>query len=69
MNKTLSKILYIEDEADIRTVAQLALENVGGYTIKVCASGDEAVRTGAAFNPDLILLDVMMPGKIGRAHV
>lgn len=67
MDRTLHKILYVEDEADIRTVAQLALENVGGYTLKVCATGDEAIRTGPAFSPDLLLLDVMMPGMDGPA--
>lgn len=65
MTKSLNTILYVEDEADIRTVAQLALETVGGFTLKVCASGEEAVQAGSAFNPDLLLLDVMMPGMDG----
>ena len=65
MTKTLNKILYVEDEADIRTVAQLALETVGGLTLKVCSNGEEAVKVGADFKPDLILLDVMMPGMDG----
>ena len=62
----LQHILYVEDDADIRTIAQLALETVGGYTLKVCASGQEALDTVAAgYRPDLILLDVMMPGLDG----
>lgn len=62
----LQHILYVEDDADIRTIAQLALEAVGGYTLKVCASGQEALETVAAgYRPDLILLDVMMPGLDG----
>lgn len=65
MRRTLNTILYAEDEADIRTVAQLALETVGGFTLKVCGSGEEAVQTGLGFNPDLLLLDVMMPGMDG----
>ena len=65
MSPSLNKILYVEDEADIRTVAQLALEMVGGFTLEVCGNGEEAVRTGPIFNPDLILLDVMMPGMDG----
>lgn len=65
MTGTLNTILYIEDEADIRTVAQLALEAVGGFTLKVCGSGEEAVQAGPGFKPDLILLDVMMPGMDG----
>lgn len=62
---TLQRILYVEDEPDIRTVARLALEHVGGFTVHLCASGDEARREAEAFAPQLILLDVMMPGMDG----
>ena len=61
----LSKILYVEDEPDIQAVAQLALEAVGGFTVKICSSGPEALANVEAFAPDLILLDVMMPGMDG----
>lgn len=60
-----SKILYVEDDIDIQTVARMALELVGGYTLEVCSSGEEAISKGPAFSPDLILLDVMMPGMDG----
>jgi len=62
---TLQRILYVEDEPDIQAVAKLALEMVGGFTVKVCSSGEEALREAVAFAPDLILLDVMMPGMDG----
>ena len=62
---TLNKILYVEDEPDIQAVAQLALEAVGGFTVKICSSGQEALTQIEAFAPDLILLDVMMPGMDG----
>jgi CheY-like chemotaxis protein len=62
---TLQRILYVEDEADIQAVAKLALEMVGGFTVKICSSGDEAVKEAVAFAPDMILLDVMMPGMDG----
>lgn len=62
---TLQRILYVEDEPDIRAVAKLALEMVGGFTVKVCSSGEEALREAVAFGPDMILLDVMMPGMDG----
>ena len=65
MSKALSTILYVEDEPDIRTVAQLALETVGGFTVKVCGNGEEALQAGPTFKPDLLLLDVMMPGMDG----
>lgn len=61
----LQKILYVEDEEDIRAVAELALESVGGFTLKSCGSGQQALREGPDFDPDLILLDVMMPGMDG----
>ncbi len=56
----LQRILMVEDEADIREIAQLALEAVGGFQVKLCASGREALREAPLFAPDLILLDVMM---------
>ena len=62
---TLERILYVEDEPDIQAIAQIALESVGGFTLKICSSGEEAVNNGATFAPDLILLDVMMPGMDG----
>lgn len=65
MSQTLNKVLYVEDEDDIRTIAQLALEAVGGLTLKSCSSGEEAVQAAISFAPDLILLDVMMPGMDG----
>ena len=62
---SLNRILYVEDEPDIRAVAKLALEMVGGFTVKICESGEEALREAVAFAPDMILLDVMMPGIDG----
>ncbi len=61
----LQRILYIEDEPDIQAVASLALEAIGGFSVRVCSSGAEALREGPAYQPDLILLDVMMPGMDG----
>ncbi|MET1256410.1 response regulator [Aliikangiella maris] len=61
----LQKILYVEDEIDIQKVAQLALEMVGALTVKVCSSGEEALQEAESFAPDMILLDVMMPGMDG----
>jgi two-component system, OmpR family, response regulator len=61
----LRTILYVEDDPDIQAVARLALEAVGGYDVIVCSSGEEALRAAAIRLPDLILLDVMMPGLDG----
>ena len=61
----LQRILYVEDEPDIRTISQMALEMVGGFTVEVCSSGKEALEKIEAFKPDLLLLDVMMPDLTG----
>ncbi|WP_341908703.1 response regulator [Polaromonas sp. YR568] len=65
MPKPLTRILYAEDEPDIRMVAQMALEAVGGFTVIACASGQEAVAAAPGANADLLLFDVMMPGMDG----
>ena len=53
---TLQRILYVEDEPDIQAVATLALEMVGGFTVKVCASGKEALNEAEGFAPDLLII-------------
>ncbi|MDP3604833.1 MAG: response regulator [Polaromonas sp.] len=65
MPKPLARILYVEDEPDIRMVAQMALEAVGGFTVIACASGSEALAAAPTATADLLLLDVMMPGMDG----
>lgn len=66
-DQALQRILYVEDEPDIQMVARIALETVGGFKLLVCGSGQDAVAAAPAFTPDLILLDVMMPGLDGPA--
>lgn len=61
----LKRILYVEDEPDIRAVAEIALETVAGFTLLTCSSGEEALAKAVEFAPDLLLLDVMMPNMDG----
>lgn len=61
----LERILYVEDEPDIQAVAKVALELLGGFQVQVCGNGREALAAVRDFAPDLILLDVMMPGMDG----
>lgn len=61
----LKRILYVEDEPDIQAVAKIALEAVGGFELKVFSSGEEALANAVSYAPDLLLLDVMMPGMDG----
>lgn len=61
----LNKILYAEDEADIREIAILALENIGQLETASCESGVQVIDLAMSFQPQLILLDVMMPDMDG----
>jgi CheY-like chemotaxis protein len=54
-------ILLVDDEADIREVAGLSLEAVGGWQVSRASSGVEGIAKAQAERPDAILLDVMMP--------
>jgi two-component system, OmpR family, response regulator len=67
MTRPLKKIMLVEDDPDILLITRLSLEVGGGYEVRVCASGAGAVQSAAAYGPDLILLDVMMPGMDGLA--
>lgn len=64
---TLQRILYAEDEPIIQAMAKVALEKVGGFDLLLCSSGAETIDKVQAFAPDLILLDVIMPGMDGPA--
>ena len=61
------KILLVDDEDDIREVAQMSLEMTAGWDVVTASSGAEGLRAAAAEQPDAILLDVMMPGMDGPA--
>jgi CheY-like chemotaxis protein len=66
MECPLKKIMLVEDDPDIQLITRLSLE-LAGYEVRVCGSGAEAVQSGGAYAPDLILLDVMMRGMDGIA--
>ncbi|NVJ93659.1 MAG: response regulator [Methylocystaceae bacterium] len=65
MGAELKKILYVEDEPDIRDIAKLVLEKVGGYEVLAVEGGHEALDKIFEFNPDMVLLDAMMPEMDG----
>ena len=60
----LKKILCVEDDPDILTVVTVALVT-SGLSVLACNSGQEALEKVVAFMPDLVLLDVLMPGMDG----
>ena len=61
----LRKVLLVDDEADIRKIASLTLKHVGGWEVVQACSGAEALEAAVRELPDVILLDVMMPGMDG----
>lgn len=63
----MAKILYIDDEGDIREVAEMSLGLDPSFDIRTAASGPEGLEEARRFRPDLIMLDVMMPGMDGPA--
>jgi two-component system, OmpR family, response regulator len=67
MGRPLKKIMLVEDDPDIQLITRLGLEIGGGYDVRVCGSGAEALESASAYAPDLVLLDVMMPGMDGIA--
>ena len=61
----LRTVLYVDDEPDIREIVELALGLVEGLQVEVCESGERALQRLPDMTPDLVLLDVMMPGTDG----
>lgn len=63
--RALKRILFVEDDDEIRTIARMVLEKLGGFEVIACASGAEALAAAPGAAADLLLLDVMMPNMNG----
>ncbi len=61
----IQKVLMVDDEPDIRKIGLVSLRSVGKWTTISASSGEEALALAPREKPDLILLDVMMPGMTG----
>jgi CheY-like chemotaxis protein len=61
----LQRVMCVEDDPDIRMILEFSLATVGGYEVFMCAGGQLAIDQAPSFKPDLVLLDVMMPGLTG----
>jgi len=57
------RLLIVEDQEDIRELIRLTLD-LEGYEVDEAANGDEGLRKVSSFQPQLVLLDVMMPGSL-----
>ena len=63
----LHSVLYVDDDPDISAVVQASLCLISGLDVHLAASGEQAIAMADAVGPDLILMDVMMPGLDGPA--
>ena len=61
----IRKVMLVDDEPDIRRIAQISLQHLGQWQVVVAASGREALEQARREAPDVILLDVMMPEMNG----
>lgn len=61
----LKRILHVDDKEDLRDVVAMTIETLGGHSVESCSPGSEALQRVKSVAPDLILLDVMMPGMAG----
>lgn len=59
------RLLHVEDDEDIREVAKMALMLSGKFDVLQCPSGEDALNKAPEFDPEVLLLDVMMPGMTG----
>ena len=59
------KVLIVDDEEDVRYVARMSLARIGNMTVIEAASGEEGITLARSERPDVILLDMMMPGMNG----
>ena len=61
----LERICCVEDDFDIRTILDLSLSDIGGYQVELFEDGPSALKGLPTIQPQLIMLDMMMPGMNG----
>ncbi len=61
----IQSVLMVDDDPDIRKICRLSLASVGKWRVQLAADGLEALELAAKERPDVVLLDVMMPGMDG----
>ena len=63
----LQRVCYVEDDEDIQRIVRLSLERIGQMTVEIVGDPALAIERMIAFQPDLVMLDWMMPGLDGPA--
>ncbi len=66
--EAMKKILIVEDEPDILDILKLTLD-FGSYQLFTATDGDQALATARREFPDMILLDIMLPGNLDGLDV
>lgn len=66
MNK--KRVLIVDDQGELRKLVRMTLE-FGGYELHEAGYGERALELATVIQPDLVILDVMMPGKINGYKV
>lgn len=61
----MTRILYVDDEPDIREIADMALSLDPHFEVRTAEGGEQAIAMAIEWRPSLVLLDVMMPGMDG----
>ena len=61
----IEKVMIVDDDDDVRAILALAARKIGNWAVVSVASGDEAVALAPVELPDVILLDIVLPGMSG----
>jgi CheY-like chemotaxis protein len=64
-DRPLNRICYVEDDEDIQRIVRMSLERVGKMTVEVVGDPTKAIEAMTGFQPDLVMLDWMMPAMDG----
>jgi two-component system, OmpR family, response regulator len=67
LSRPLCSLLYVDDDADIREIVEMSLGLDGSMRVSCSAGGEPALASMRNQRPDLVVLDVMMPGMDGPA--
>jgi len=59
------KILIVDDNSSTREMVRIVVQKLGHEVVGECEDGEEAIQAFKTLRPDLVLLDIIMPGKSG----